>query len=125
MTHAITVTLAPYCVLTDTFQRPPVRTISRNLRCWPVCSDSCRHPVGVPGPARQIRTRNRPGPQRSWSLIRTVRRTPEREAIVVASRLEHYGVVTVIAARCSAAGDSVLATTVRCSGVQRHVSARD
>src|SRR5580698_9430309 len=79
--------------------------------------------MGVLGPVRQIRTRNRPGPQRSWSLIPTVLRTPEREAIVVASRLEHDGVVIVIFACCGAAGDSVLATTVRRSGAQRQVSA--
>ena len=44
---------------------------------------------------------------------------------MVASRLEHDGVVIVIAACCGAAGDSVLATTVRRSGVQRQVSALD
>ena len=32
MTHAIAVTLL-YCVLTDTFQRPPLGTFSRNFRC--------------------------------------------------------------------------------------------
>src|ERR1700733_8223027 len=81
--------------------------------------------MGLPGPVRQIRTRSASAPQRSWRATPTVRCTGERGAIFVASRLEHDGGLSVIAACCGVAGDNVLATTVRRSGAQRQVSALD
>src|ERR1700722_990453 len=124
MTHAIPCTFSLNWVVTDTFQLPGVEALSFRVRRCPVTSATDWQLAAPPGAARQIRTCSGPVPQRSSSLIRIVRGTPERRVIVLASRFEQGGVVTARVACWILAGDSVVATTVPRSGAQRQLTAR-